>query len=85
MYGLGISAISVAMSMPVNDLWARGAAVGNTAIGYKRRPTLLATETEPARGPFFDVIDEEKAAVIREVFERIAAGETASAMWCLLA
>jgi DNA invertase Pin-like site-specific DNA recombinase len=68
-----------------DGLWARGAAVGNTAIGYKRRPTLLATETEPARGPFFDVIDEEKAAVIREVFERIAAGETASAMWCLLA
>jgi hypothetical protein len=57
-----------------DGLWARGAAVGNTVIGYKRRPTMLATETEPAKGPFFDVIDEEKAVVIREVFERIAAG-----------
>jgi hypothetical protein len=61
-----------------DGLWARGAAVGNTVIGYKRRPTLPATETEPAKGPFFDVIDEEKAVVIREVFERIAAGETAA-------
>ena len=61
-----------------DGLWARGAAVGNTVIGYKRRPTLQATETEPAKGPFFDVIDEEKAVVIREVFERIAAGETAA-------
>jgi len=61
-----------------DGLWARGAAVGNTVIGYKRRPTLPATETEPAKGPFYDEIDEEKAVVIREVFERIAAGETAA-------
>ena len=61
-----------------DGLWARGAAVGNTVIGYKRRPTVPATETEPAKGPFYDEIDEEKAAVIREVFERIAAGETAA-------
>jgi hypothetical protein len=47
-------------------------------IGYKRRPTVPATETEPAKGPFFDVIDEEKAVVIREVFARVAAGETAA-------
>ena len=58
-----------------DGLWARGAAVGNTVIGYKRRPTVPATETEPAKGPFYDEIDEEKAGVIREVFERIAAGE----------
>jgi DNA invertase Pin-like site-specific DNA recombinase len=58
-----------------DGLWARGAAVGNTVIGYKRRPTVPATESEPAKGPFYDEIDEEKAAVIREVFERIAAGE----------
>jgi hypothetical protein len=41
-----------------DGLWARGAAVGNTVIGYKRRPTLPATETEPAKGPFYDEIDE---------------------------
>jgi site-specific DNA recombinase len=61
-----------------DGLWARGAAVGNTVIGYKRRPTAPATETEPAKGPFFDEVDEEKVPVIREVFERIAAGETAA-------
>ena len=61
-----------------DGLWARGAAVGNTVIGYKRRCTVPATETEPARRPFYDEIDPEKAAVIREVFERIAAGETAA-------
>ena len=41
-------------------------------------PALPPTETEPAKGPFYDEIDEEKAVVIREVFERIAAGETAA-------
>ena len=61
-----------------DGLWARGAAVGNTVIGYKRRPTVLATETEPPKGPFYDEIDPEKVPVIREVFERIAAGETAA-------
>jgi DNA invertase Pin-like site-specific DNA recombinase len=61
-----------------DGLWARGAAVGNTVIGYKRRPTVPATESEPAKGPFYDEIDPEKAPVIREVFERIAAGETAT-------
>ncbi len=59
-------------------LWARGAAVGITVIGYKRRPTLPATKTEPARGPFYDEIDKKTAPVIREVFKRIAAGETAA-------
>jgi len=47
-----------------DGLWARGAAVGKTVIGYKRRPTMPATETEPARGPFFDVIDEETAVLV---------------------
>ena len=61
-----------------DGLWARGAAVGNTKIGYKRRPTLPATATEPAKGPFYDEIDPEKAPILREVFERIAAGETAA-------
>ena len=61
-----------------DGLWARGAAVGNTVIGYRRRPTTPATETEPAKGPFYDEIDPEKAPIIREVFERIAAGETSA-------
>jgi len=61
-----------------DGLWARGAAVGNTKIGYKRRPTVPATETAPAKGPFYDEIDPEKAPIIREVFERIAAGETSA-------
>ncbi len=56
----------------------RGAALGNTVIGYKRRPTVPATETEPPKEPFYDEIDPEKVPVIREVFERIAAGETAA-------
>jgi DNA invertase Pin-like site-specific DNA recombinase/DNA-binding transcriptional MerR regulator len=60
-----------------DGLWARGAAVGNTVIGYRRRPTTPATETEPAKGPFYDEIDPEKAPIIREVFERIANGEPA--------
>lgn len=47
-------------------------------IGYKRRCMVLATKTEPAKGPFYDEIDEETAPVIREVFERIANGETAA-------
>ncbi len=62
----------------LSGLWARGAAVGNTVIGYKRRPTVPATETEPAKGPFYDEVDEEKRGVIQEVFERIAAGETSA-------
>jgi site-specific DNA recombinase len=61
-----------------DGLWAKGAAVGNTVIGYKRRPTVPATATEPAKGPFYDEIDEEKSPVIVEVFERIAAGERAA-------
>ena len=61
-----------------DGLWARGAAVGNTVIGYKRRCTVPATKTEPAKGPFYDEIDEETAPIIREVFKRIAAGETSA-------
>jgi site-specific DNA recombinase len=58
-----------------DGLWARGAAIGNTKIGYKRRPTVPATTTEPAKGPFYDEIDQDTVPIIREVFERIAAGE----------
>ena len=60
-----------------DGLWARGAVVGNMVIGYSRKPTVPATETEPAKGPFYDEIDPEKAEVIREVFQRIANGERA--------
>jgi hypothetical protein len=63
-----------------DGLWAKGAAVGNTVIGYKRRSTVPSTETEPAKGPFFDEINEETAPVIREVFERIANSEPAWAV-----
>ena len=52
--------------------------MGNTVIGYKRRCTVPARKTEPARGPFYDEIDEETAPIIREVFKRIAAGETSA-------
>jgi hypothetical protein len=34
-----------------------------------------ATTTEPAKGPFYDEIDQDTVPIIREVFERIAAGE----------
>ena len=66
-----------------DGLWAIGAAVGNTVIGYKRRSTVPSTEKEPARGPFYDEINEATATVIREVFERIANGEPswAVAQW----
>ncbi|MBU6308878.1 MAG: recombinase family protein [Planctomycetes bacterium] len=58
-----------------DGLWARGAAIGGTRIGYKRRPTVPATATEPAKGPFYDEIDPDAVPIIREIFERIAAGE----------
>jgi hypothetical protein len=61
-----------------DGLWARGAAVRNTVIGYNRRSTVPATEAEPAKGPFYGEIDEEEAPIIREVFQRIAVGETAA-------
>ena len=62
----------------LDGLWARGAAVGNTVIGYKRRPTVPATTTEPAKGPFYDEIDPKTAPVIQEIYKRIAAGETSA-------
>jgi hypothetical protein len=63
-----------------DGLWAIGAAVGSTVVGYKRRPTVPSTETEPAKGPFFDERDPEKVPVIYEIFERIANGEPAWAV-----
>ena len=55
--------------------WVSGAAMGPLAIGYRRRPSIPATATDPARGPFFDSIDEERKPVIVEIFERTANDE----------
>jgi DNA invertase Pin-like site-specific DNA recombinase len=55
--------------------WLSGAAMGPLAIGYKRRPSIPATATEPARGPFFDFIDDEAKAIVVEIFERAANDE----------
>ena len=45
-----------------------------------KRPSVPVTETEPAKGPFYDEIDTEKTPINREVFERIANGEPAWAV-----
>jgi len=56
-------------------LWERGAAIGPLKVGYRRRPSRPATESAPAEGPYFDEVDEEPAAVVREVFDRVAGDE----------
>jgi DNA invertase Pin-like site-specific DNA recombinase len=56
-------------------LWERGAAVGALKVGYRRRPSKPATTSAAAEGPYFDEVDAEQAAVIREVFDRVAGGE----------
>jgi hypothetical protein len=56
-------------------LWSIGAAVVASRPGYRRRPTTLATETERAKGPFFDEIDEKWAPAIRSTYEQIAAND----------
>ena len=56
-------------------LWERGAAIGSVKVGYRRRPSKPATASAPAEGPYYDEIDEETAAVIREIFARVAGGE----------
>ena len=53
-------------------LWRSGAAVGLLRPGFRRVPSVPATATEPAMGPYFDEIDPQLAPVVREVFERIA-------------
>jgi len=47
--------------------WFSGAAMGPLAIGYKRRPSIPAIASQPARGPFFDVIDQELKPVVVEI------------------
>jgi len=56
-------------------LWERGAAVGAVKVGYRRRHSKPATASAPAEGPYFDEVDEETAAIVREVFDRVAGGE----------
>ncbi|MFT5327948.1 MAG: site-specific DNA recombinase, partial [Planctomycetaceae bacterium] len=54
-----------------------GAALGHVKPGYTRTPTYPATDREPARGPFFDQVDEKWREVIIGAFERIASGHPA--------
>ena len=56
-------------------LWERGAAIGSVKVGYRRRSSKPATASAPGEGPYYDEIDEETAAVIREIFARVAGGE----------
>ncbi|MCX7403621.1 MAG: recombinase family protein [Planctomycetia bacterium] len=56
-------------------LWERGAALGALKVGYRRRPSKPATASAPAEGPYYDEIDEETAAVVREIFARVAGDE----------
>ena len=56
----------------LEHLWTIGAAIGAVRSGYRRRPTIPATEKEAAKGPFFDEIDEKWDAEIRAAYEQIA-------------
>jgi DNA invertase Pin-like site-specific DNA recombinase len=56
----------------MDGLWRMGAAIGLLRPGYKRKPTVPATATEPAQGPFFDEKDDEWIHVIYETYERVA-------------
>jgi DNA invertase Pin-like site-specific DNA recombinase len=61
-------------------LWELGAAVGMLKPGYLRKPSVPATEREPAQGPFFDEVDSEWAPTIVEIFEWIAVGDAPQAV-----
>ena len=58
-----------------DELWDVGAALGPLKPGYLRVPTLPATETEPAEGPFFDEVHPRWSPIVHDAFERIAAKE----------
>ena len=66
---------SLRIKRAAEDRWQQGAAMGPLRSGYVRGPSYEATAHEPARGPFWDAIDERWAPVVRETFERVAAGE----------
>jgi DNA invertase Pin-like site-specific DNA recombinase len=53
-------------------LWAQGAAVGGLRPGYRRIATTPAAHGEPAKGPFFDEIDEKWRPAIVEAFKQSA-------------
>jgi regulator of replication initiation timing len=46
--------------------------MGALRSGYRRRPTTSASERGPAKGPYFDEIDERWAPEIRTAYEKIA-------------
>lgn len=58
------------------ELWDVGAALGLLKPGFYRVPSEPAKDGMPAKGPFFDEIDGKWAPVIKEAYERIAAGES---------
>lgn len=59
------------------QLWMMGAAVCGRRPGYNRTPTVAASIGEPARGPHYDTVDEAAAAVVQEIYQRIADGQEA--------
>jgi site-specific DNA recombinase len=58
------------------DLWDMGAAIGHLKPGFYRVPSFPATRHAPAKGPFFDELDPKWAPIVKEAYERIAAGES---------
>lgn len=62
------------------ELWYALAALGLLRPGYRRRPSILATDEHPEEGPYFDEIDDRWAPIILETFERVAAREP---MWSI--
>lgn len=57
------------------ELWISGAAVGLLKPGYRRQCAQQMTESDRRKLPKFDEVDPRWAPVIKEAFERIAAGE----------
>ncbi len=57
-----------------DGLWELGAAIGMIKPGYRRRPTVPASQGRAAEGPFFDEIDSQWLPVIQEAFVRTAQG-----------
>lgn len=66
---------SMRIKRRLDSLWNMGAAIGQLRPGYRRRPTVLATSRTPEKGPYFDEIDPDEAAIIRRAYEMIAAGD----------
>jgi hypothetical protein len=55
----------------LEGLWRLGAAIGLLRPGYRRKPSVPASDHEPEKGPFFDEIDPTWAPVIHEAYERV--------------